>query len=335
MTLFFSVMIAWGLMTGLVRTAQAQPGTTKQIVPGVWLWWADPKAGITDNEIVIEMADYLIVVDANMPLGARLFLADLKKISSKPIKYVVDTHFHEDHIYGNVLFTKLGATTIASIALVEELKEYEPANWQLASKHRKDVAELNLPGPEPPLLAYTQSQYVISDSSRRVELHHFGWGHTRGDTFVYLPKEKVLCTGDAVPNGPHSDPANAWIRNWANEVAGALKLDVKYVLPAHGGPGGKELLEQEHQFLVELYQAVQAAIRSGKTLGELVTIKDGRPVETSIQLSKGVMEASVLHGTIAGRFATQVYDTYQEITQGKPWGEIAGPTEHFKPITHQ
>lgn len=174
-------------------------------------------------------------------------------------------------------------------------------------------------------------------------MHHFGWGHTRGDTFVYLPKEEVLCTGDAVPNGPHSDPANAWIANWANVLASTLKLDVKYVLPAHGGPGGRELLEQEHQFLVELYQAVQAAIQSGKTLDQLVTFKDGRPVETSIQLSKGVMEASVLDnplnrqagytGPIPGRFATQVYDTYEEITQGKPWGEIAGPTEHFRPLT--
>jgi len=321
--LVYSVMIAWGLLAGLVTTARAQPGTTKQIVPGVWLWWADPKAGITDNEIVIEMTDYLIVVDANMPLGAQLFLNDVKKISAKPIQYVIDTHFHEDHTYGNILFTRIGATTIGYIGLVEEMKRTEPANWQRVSKRRKDVAELNPAGPELPILAYTKSPYVISDSSRRVELHYFGWGHTQGDTFVYLPKEKVLCTGDAVPNGPHSDPANAWIKNWANEVAAAQKLDVIHVLPAHGGPGGKELLEEERRFLVELYQAVQAAIKSGKTLDQLVTFKNGRPVETSIQLSKGVMEASVLHGTIPGRFATQVKDTYEEITQGKPWGQIA------------
>lgn len=329
------VMIAWGLLAGLVRTAQAQPGKMNQIVPGVWYWWADPKEDITDSQIVIEMKDYLIVVDANFPGGARMFINDVPKISKKPIKYVIDTHFHEDHCYGNVLFTRMGATTIGSLAMVEEFKEYEPANWQLASKHRKDVADLNLPGPQPPLLAYTQDKYVISDSSRRVELYHFGWGHTRGDTFVYLPKEKVLCPGDAAPKGAHSDPANAWIGNWANVIASALKLDVKYVLPAHGGPGGREILEQEHQFLVELYQAVQAAIKSGKTVDQLVTFKDGRPVETSIQLSKGVMEASVLHGAIPGRFATQVYCTYEEITQGKPWGEIAGPTEHFKPLTRE
>jgi len=227
----------------------------------------------------------------------------------------------------------MGAITIGHIGVVEEMELYEPETWQRESKRRKDVAELNLPGPELPLLAYTKSPYVISDSTRRVELYHFGWAHTRGDTFVYLPKEKVLCVGDAVPSGPHSDPKKAWIANWPKVVAAAQKLDATYVLPAHGAPGGKELLEAERRFLEEMYAAVGDAIKEGKTLDQLVTFKDGRPVDTSIRLSKSVMEASVedsplnhkggYHGVIPGRFATQIVYTYEEITKGKPWGEIA------------
>ena len=54
------------------------------------------------NNIIIEMKDYLIVVDANFPSGARAAMADAKRISSKPVKYVFDTHHHGDHLYGNV-----------------------------------------------------------------------------------------------------------------------------------------------------------------------------------------------------------------------------------------
>ena len=55
------------------------------------------------NNVVIEMKGYLIVVDANYPSGARAAMADVKRISSKPVKYVFDTHHHADHIYGNIL----------------------------------------------------------------------------------------------------------------------------------------------------------------------------------------------------------------------------------------
>ena len=59
------------------------------------------------------MKDYLIVVDANFPSGARLALADAKKLSPKPVKFVFDTHHHGDHTYGNAVWTGMGATTIA------------------------------------------------------------------------------------------------------------------------------------------------------------------------------------------------------------------------------
>ena len=57
------------------------------------------------------MKDYLIVVDANFPSGARATMADVKKVSSKPVKYVFDTHHHGDHAYGNAVWTQAGATT--------------------------------------------------------------------------------------------------------------------------------------------------------------------------------------------------------------------------------
>ena len=86
------------------------------------------------NNIIIEMKDYLIVVDANFPSGARLAMADAKKVSSKPVKYVFDTHHHGDHAYGNAVWTEAGATTLAYKGVAEEMKRYEPARWQATAK---------------------------------------------------------------------------------------------------------------------------------------------------------------------------------------------------------
>ncbi|MCX7016878.1 MAG: MBL fold metallo-hydrolase [Candidatus Sumerlaeota bacterium] len=298
----------------------------QQIVPGVWF---REETG-SCNSIVIEMNDYLIVVDASYPGPARALISDVQKTFSKPIKYVIDTHSDEDHLYGNAVFTKIGAITIAHAGLVEDMRQYEPRHWQRLAKFRKDVADLNLPGPEPPQQTFTDSPYVISDSNRRVELRHFGWGHTRGDVFVYLPKEKILCAGDSVGNGAWGDPKRAHMANWANQIRAAAKLDVELVLPGHGSPGGKELLEGQIEFFEELYKAVQAAVKEGKTLDQLVTMRDGRPVATAIQLSPKMMDEYVSHlGPVLkpwqiSRFPSQVRNSYVEIVQGRPYGEIAG-----------
>ena len=319
---------SWLVLAGMAVTAHAQQGTLKEIAPGVWFREGEMGTGHCNN-VIVEMNDYLIVVDANYPSGARRLLADVPKVSAKPIKYVIDTHHHADHAYGNPLFTRIGAVTIGHIGVIEEMNRYEPKFWLGVARIRKDVAELNLPAPEPPRQTYTESPYVISDSSRRVELHHFMWGHTRGDTFVYLPKEKVLCTGDAVVNGPHSDPKHAYMGNWANEVRAAQKLGALHVLPGHGSAGGKELLDGEIRFFETLYQAVEAAIKEGKTLDQVVTMNNGRPVATTIQLPKSLDEVYVFHGPDlkpwqVSRFPTQVMATYREISEGKPYGEILG-----------
>src|SRR5229473_1779921 len=87
--------------------------TLQPVVPGVWFRQGDFKRFGHCNNVVIEMKDYLVVVDANFPSGARAALADAKKVSSKPVKYVFDTHHHGDHAYGNSIWTEAGATTLA------------------------------------------------------------------------------------------------------------------------------------------------------------------------------------------------------------------------------
>src|SRR5438876_9963453 len=79
--------------------SDAKPETVTKIADGVWF-----REGGMDghcNNVIIEMKDYLIVVDANFPSGARLAMEDAKRLSPKPVKYALDWHHHGDHPDGN------------------------------------------------------------------------------------------------------------------------------------------------------------------------------------------------------------------------------------------
>src|SRR2546423_212222 len=165
---------AVAFMALIATRSEGKLETIEQIIPGVWFRQGDLDQFGHCNNIVIEMKDYLIVVDANYPSGARATMADIKKVSSKPVRYVFDTHHHGDHAYGNPLWTQAGATTFAYKGVSEEMKRYEPKAWQATSKSRKDVGELNLSEPEFPKQTFDRSPFVLDDGKRRVELHSFG-----------------------------------------------------------------------------------------------------------------------------------------------------------------
>lgn len=313
---FLLCLVALWLVTSRAAL-EATPGNVKQVAPGVWFREGEIKDQGHCNNIWIEMKDYLIVVDANFPSGAEACLADIKKTTQKPVKYVFDTHHHGDHAYGNPVWTKLGATTLASAGVAEEMKRYEPKRWQDTAKERKDVSALNLATAEPPKQTF-KNHFVLEDSTRRVEFHFFGWAHTRGDGFVYLPKESIVCTGDAIVNGPYNYIGDGNSANWPNVIDRVKKLNPSTVLPGHGIPAGSELLDGQRQFFVELRKTVGEAVKSGKKLEDLVVKKDEKTATTSVRLPTSVQNWT-------GDFlAGQVEAVYKEIVQKKPHGEILG-----------
>jgi len=304
------LLLVFAVMGGLaffVSRSEANPETLRIIVPGVWFREGDLQQGHSNN-VIIEMKDYLLVVDANYPSGARAAMADVKRLSSKPVKYVFDTHHHGDHLYGNVLWTQAGATTLAFKGVAEELQRLEPARWQQASRQRQDVADLHRDAPEPPKQDINEDLFVLNDGSRKVEFRHFGWAHTRGDGFVYLPKEQVLCTGDAVVNGPYNNLDDAYIENWPTVLRAAAKLKIKYVLPGHGLPGGRDLLTGQDQFMSELYKTVRNGAGQGKKVEELQS-----SISLPMAVTPWIGEALLKQ---------QVKAAYDEITQHKPRGDL-------------
>ena len=187
---------------------------------------------------------------------------------------------------------------------------------------RRRRATSTRPAPEPPTQTFDKSPFILKDSTREVRFYFFGWAHTRGDGFVYLPKEHVLCTGDAVVNGPYNFTADANIGNWPKVVRAAQTLTVEHVLPGHGPRGGPEVLEGQARFMTELHKAVETAIKQGKKLEDVVPAGTATvygnvvPAKTTLTLP-----ASVKNWT--GPFLpAQVRDTWEEIAQKKPHGDI-------------
>jgi cyclase len=245
-----------------------QEAPPRLIAPGVWFLLGDAAKGYS-NSTVIEMKDYLVVVDANYPGRAREIIAGLKELSPKPVRYVFDTHAHGDHSYGNSVWTAAGAMTLAYYKVTEEMDKYEPARWQAAESKREDVRDLHENNVQRPLKTFRKSPFVLKDSTREVDFLFLGWGHTPGDGFVWLPKERVLCTGDAAVNGPRNKLWDADIANWPRVLDKAIALNPQYVLPGHGEAGGVEILRGQRQFLLDLYAAVKEQADAGKPLADI------------------------------------------------------------------
>jgi cyclase len=239
--------------------AAAQSPPPKLVAPGVWFFEGDAHAGYC-NSILIEMDTYLVLVDPSYPGRTRELMDEIPQLSPKPVKYVFDTHAHGDHAYGNSLWTKAGATTLAYVGVRNEMLRYEPQRWQSATEKREDVRALHEPTVQPPTQVFKGQKFVLRDSHREIDFLHLGWGHTQGDGYVWLPKEKILCTGDAAVNGPRNKLWDANVANWPKVLDKATALGPKIVLPGHGAAGSIEIVTGQATFLRDLYAAVKAQI---------------------------------------------------------------------------
>ena len=216
--------------------------------------------------------DYVLVIDGNFPSGAQLVIPQIKAVTDKPIRFAFDTHHHGDHSYGNQLWVDNGAVPVAHEGVLEEMKKHEtgyfgnkPGRWEDTAKNRPDVAASKL---KPPTLLF-RKELFFDDGQHRVELLHFGVAHTRGDGFAWLPKEKILFTGDACVNGPYNFAADGDIGKWIQTLEAVKQLGAKTICPGHGPMGGPEVLENQQLFFIQLSKEVKKLVDAGKTGDEV------------------------------------------------------------------
>jgi glyoxylase-like metal-dependent hydrolase (beta-lactamase superfamily II) len=243
----------------------------KEVAPGVFFRYSsisatDPKIPFGgSNNIWVVFKDYVVVIDANFPKEAGDVVADIKKTTNKPIKYVLDTHHHGDHAYGNCVWAKEGAKIVATRPAARLLMTSGPKQWADASKDRKDLRENELKQAD---ISF-DDKYVLDDGTQRVEFLHFGHSHTPGDAVAYLPKHKILCTGDACTNGAFNYMGHSNSASWIKCLEGMEKLDIDLICPGHGKVATKDLLGKEKRYFSELRAEVKKGIDAKKSAEEI------------------------------------------------------------------
>ncbi len=251
---------------------RAEVNKTEEVAPGVFFHEGDVgRRGHCNNGWIV-FDDFVLVVDANFPSGAKDVIPKIRAITDKPIRFAFDTHHHGDHAYGNQVWFENGATVVAHEGVLAEMKKHETGffggaagRWEDTAKNREDVAASKL---KPPTLLF-RKEMIFDDGKHRVELLHFGTAHTRGDGFAWLPKERILFTGDACVNGPYNFTGDGNIEQWIKTLGSVQELGPVRICPGHGPMGDKSVLEDQIQFFSVLRAEVKKMIDAGKSAAQV------------------------------------------------------------------
>src|ERR1700704_3629525 len=220
---------------------------------------------VGNSSIIVNDTDVIVVDDHVSPAAASVLVDELKDITSKPVRTVINTHFHYDHAHGNQVFGNdveiigheftremlLGGKSIgmplyrdylAGIPRqIEDLKRRIAAERDAASKatlqtqlqvaenNRASQAELK---PTPPNVTL-QTRMTLYRGDREIQIRFLGRAHTAGDVVVYLPRERVVITGDML-TAALSNMSDAFVNEWPATLDEMKKLDFDTVLPGHG-----------------------------------------------------------------------------------------------------
>jgi glyoxylase-like metal-dependent hydrolase (beta-lactamase superfamily II) len=215
------------------------PVTLDQLAPGVM-----HIVGLTHHSLLVEMSDHLVLVDTPTPFrGWSLAVLDeiKRRYPSKPIRYVVVSHFHNDHSGGIRNFVAHGGVT--ALVGAPSAPFYERV---LANPHTLGSDQL-AEQPVPVAIKPVADREVLTDGSRAIEVHHIPTTHADDMLIAYLPREKVLFTADLfnpnfVPGEPLVNPKFAAMAAELYDAVKRLGLDVQTIAGAHGQ--GTATLEQ-------------------------------------------------------------------------------------------
>lgn len=273
----------------------------EKIADGVYYATSNsPMATGGNHPIIINDSDVLLVDDGTTPAAARALLQDMKLITDKPVRWVVNTHFHYDHTDGNSVFgpeveivgheyvrhaiadldvvhREPFRTSVSNLALqLEPLKKQlkdakDPAQRATLEKQiaaiQSDLEELKTLKPTPPTMTYS-SKLTLFRGQHEIQLLFLGRGHTQGDTVVFLPKERIVCTGDLMESRL-AYMGDAMFDEWITTLEALKELDFGTVLPGHGIPfHEKSLITSYQSYLKDLIAKVAELRKQGLSAEE-------------------------------------------------------------------
>jgi glyoxylase-like metal-dependent hydrolase (beta-lactamase superfamily II) len=245
------------VFTALVYiAARGQGSAVRQLAPDVYFWQGDHELKQPANCTWIVFKDYVLVIDANFPGPAREIIGLIHKTTDKPIRFLFDTHWHGDHSGGNGVYAETGAAIVCS----------SPCDEELRTKGQKAAT------PAVPASITFPDRMVFDDGTHRVELTRLGPGHSKGDAVAYLPKEKILASGDLCVNwkwGNNVADPDANYDGWIRALDNLAQWDIRTLVPGHGSLGSVETLRAQRAYLADMQAQVRSGRKAGKSADQL------------------------------------------------------------------
>ncbi len=283
--------------------------TFNKITDGVYHAVGTGSIVVMSNAAIVEGDTDVLVVDSHVsPGGAWALHEELKAITSKPIRWVVNSHYHFDHSHGNQIYgpdveiighdytrAQMAAgksqdspareffvggvpNTIKNLegrlASAKTPEERAGIENQLAIQ-RNHLAGTNAVRPTPPTMTLSRT-VTLHRGSREIRLLFLGRGHTGGDVIVYLPKERIIATGDLLIEGP-SYMGDAHFTEWIDTIEALKQVDFDTVLPGHGRAfTGKAKLDHWQAYLRDFWSQAQKFHKAGTPWEEAAKAVDLR-----------------------------------------------------------
>ena len=272
-----------------------------KVADGVYAAVAAPAYKVNCNTAIIESDDGVVIVDTHSkPSAARVIVDRIRAITPKPVRYVINTHFHWDHWHGNEVYPKAypGAEIVTNQITREAMRQ---KGLKRIDDHRRQVpaeiarleadlaaagapaerqrlaadvrlakaylAEVRTLQPALPTIAFEQTMKLYR-RDREIHLLHLGRAHTEGDVFVYLPKEKIVITGDAMI-GWTPYMGDGYPEDWAGTLDHLAQLDFTHIIMGHGEVAGRDWLRTFRSYVHDMVEAVRHEVAAGATLDEV------------------------------------------------------------------
>jgi glyoxylase-like metal-dependent hydrolase (beta-lactamase superfamily II) len=199
----------------------------------------------------------VLLVDDKFEIDHDNIIALLKTVTTQPVKYVVNTHYHGDHSGGNAKLQAMGTLAVGSDAA------------------RARMVATNQPGAQNITFA---DHAAIHLGGKTVELHRVGRAHTNGDIVVLFPEQRVLAAGDIFANGPGTSaqlvdyPGGGSAKEWPKAVEQALALSFDTVVPGHGLVSTRADLEAYRQRAIRFADTLAQLVKQGKSRAEIEAV---------------------------------------------------------------
>ena len=236
-------------LSGAASKAQTPPFETRQITDNVYIF----RYGGHQSMFVIT-PEGVIATDPIAylrPQAAATYIAEIRKITQVPIRYVVYSHHHYDHIAGGKPFKDLGATFVAHRNARAHLEQLQYPDAVLPDEVVDDARTIELGG-------------------TRLELHYVGRNHSDNSLVMLLPREKILFAVDFIPieTVQFRDMPDGFLPDWFDSLDRVLAMDWERLIPGHpyagGRLGSKEDVRNLKQYMTDLSNAVRQAANEGK-----------------------------------------------------------------------